>query len=144
MPEHKSVAVNKRWPFERWQVVVAQLRQGGHEVVQFRAGGGRVLSGVREIKTPTFRKALAVLQHARLFMGCEGGLHHGAAAVNIPAVVLFGGFIHPRTTGYDMHANIFTGGTEGCGRFTECEHCKQAMLAITPQMVIAEAERFLT
>jgi ADP-heptose:LPS heptosyltransferase len=99
---------------------------------------------VREIKTPTFRKALAVLQHAKLFMGCEGGMHHGAAAVGIGAVVLFGGFISPATTGYDFHANIFTGeGGVACGKIIDCEHCKQAMRAITVERVLGEARKLI-
>lgn len=142
VPEQKSVANNKRWPFERWQSVADQLRKEGHEIVQFRHSGGRALSGVREIKTPTFRKALAVLQHAKLFMGCEGGMHHGAASVAIPAVVLFGGFIPPSSTGYEFHANIFTGG-EACGKIVECEHCKQAMRAITVERVLGEARKLI-
>lgn len=142
VPEEKSVAVNKRWPFERWQIVADQLRKEGHEIVQFRHRGGRALQGVHEIKTPTFRKALTVLGHARMFLGCEGGMHHGAAAVGIGAVVLFGGFISPRTTGYGFHSNLFTAANgEACGSLNECEHCKQAMLAITPDMVLTEARR---
>lgn len=162
VPEEKSVAVNKRWPFERWQIVADQLRKEGHEVVQFRHRGGRALQGVREIKTQTFRKALAVLSHAKLFIGCEGGLHHGAAATALDAsgnlladpklaVVLFGGFIHPRTTGYDFHSNLFTGAGRkddkgrdaGCGSLTECGHCKTAMLSISPEAVLAEARKRL-
>lgn len=75
-------------------------------------------------------------------MGCEGGMHHGSAAVGIPAVVLFGGFIHPRTTGYESHANIFTGG-RACGSIKPCAHCRQAMLAISVERVLGEAHKLI-
>lgn len=144
MPEQKSVANNKRWPFERWQAVADQLRKEGHEIVQFRHSGGRALSGVREIKTPTFRKAAAVLANASLFLGCEGGLHHASAAVSTGGVVLFGGFIHPRTTGYGLHSNIFTAPDgKACGKIVDCEHCKRAMRAITVERVLGEARQLI-
>ena len=117
--------------------------QDGYEIKQFAHGGESILRGAQPIKTPTFRKALAVLQHAKMFLGHEGGMHHGAAAVGIPAVVLFGGFIHPRTTGYESHANIFTGGTEGCGSLNRCEHCLKAMLDISVEMVLADARKVM-
>lgn len=142
-PKQKSVSVNKQWPLDRWQRVCDQLIQDGYSVKQFAHSGEPILRGAQPIKTPTFRKALAVLRHSKMFLGHEGGMHHGAAAVGIPAVVLFGGFIHPRTTGYESHANIFTGGEEGCGSLHRCEHCLEAMQAISVEMVLREAKRFL-
>ncbi len=92
----------------------------------------------RQIKTRSFREALAVLSRAALYVGPEGGLHHGAAALNVPAVVIFGGYISPRTTGYDDHVNIFTGDV-ACGRMQPCEHCKEAMSRITADQVFRSA-----
>lgn len=91
---------------------------------------------------PSFAHALAVLCAARAAVLPEGGLHHGAAAVGCKAVVIFGGFISPAVTGYDQHRNIFTGG-EACGNRDSCDHCRQAMAKITPQMVLRELEQIL-
>lgn len=141
VPRHKSVAINKLWPLERYQQVVYVLRKRGFKIVQFVYGARNVsrIAGAYHISSPSFRHALAVMQRSRLFIGSEGGMHHGAAAVGIPAVVLFGGFISPDVTGYDTHKNIFVGG-DACGSLTPCPHCRQAMLSITADQVIAEVD----
>jgi ADP-heptose:LPS heptosyltransferase len=103
-------------------------------VVQFAVGRDR-LSGVRTLQTTSFRHSLAVLARAALVICPEGGLHHGAAAMGAPAVVLFGGFIPPQVTGYETHANL-TGGAKACGQLAPCQHCRAAMDAITVDAVI--------
>lgn len=144
VPVFKSVAVNKQWPVGRYDEVARHLMAQGREVVQFiygpPHGPGHRLPGVRQIKAPDFRHALAVLARASLYVGPEGGLHHGAAAspIGIPAVVIFGGMISPDITGYASHTNIFTGG-EACGSLTPCEHCRKALDAITVDQVCAAA-----
>lgn len=130
VPAFKSVAPNKQWPRERYQAVVDALVKAGREVVQFQYDGARPLVGARYIPTGSFRRGLAILQRAALYIGPEGGLHHGAAAVGVPAVVLFGGFIPPAVTGYDGHANLTGDATEFCGSFYACDHCRRAMAAI--------------
>lgn len=141
VPAYKGCASNKTWPLERYITVVQSLKRKGHNVQQFRHTGG-TLPGVGTIQAPTFRHALAVLSQAALYVGPEGGLHHGAAAVGIPAVVIFGGFIPPQVTGYDSHTNL-TGGAEACGSLTPCVHCAEAMLAIKSKHVIDAAKEFL-
>lgn len=139
----KQVAPNKDWGFDRYQVVADRLRNIGCRVMQFHHISGRPkLDRVEVALTHSFRDALAIMSHAALYVGPEGGLHHGAAAVGIPAVVLFGGFIPPQVTGYSTHTNL-TGGAEACGRYTPCQHCKEAMAAIAEDEVIASAERHL-
>lgn len=138
----KPQSQNKKWP--HYLRVAAHLGAEGHEIRQFRRPGQRdgLIPGVRTIETPSFRAAAAVLARAALYIGPEGGLHHAAAAVNTPAVVLFGGFISPKTTGYDDHVNIFTGG-QACGSLQPCDHCRQAMAKITAGMVIEGAKAAL-
>lgn len=123
---------NKDWGFERWQAVVS-----AHEptlFIQVGPANARRLEGVEFVETTNFRLAAAVLAHSRAFVGAEGGLHHAAAAVSTPAVVLFGGFISPDITGYPTHKNLFTGGT-ACGSRYACAHCRTAMSRITPEDV---------
>jgi hypothetical protein len=143
VPRHKTVAKNKDWGALRYQAVSQELAAAGQRVIQFNydATRGR-LAGAQALRTPTFRHALAVLARAALYIGPEGGLHHGAAAVGIPAVVLFGGFIPPEVTGYPSHANL-TGGAVACGKLTACSHCKQAMAAISVNKVVTAAQRYL-
>ncbi|ULK98853.1 glycosyltransferase family 9 protein [Bradyrhizobium sp. I71] len=134
VPQFKSVAPNKTWPLERYQEVADRLMRAGHAVRQFDYKGGRRLERVKGIATPSFRHALAVLSRAALYVGPEGGLHHGAAAVDVRGVVLFGGFIPPEVTGYDSHVNL-TGGAEACGSFNRCAHCEAAMARISVEEV---------
>lgn len=137
LPEWKACAPNKRWPVDRYQRVASSLIESGIKVLQLSYGGRHVLRGVRQVRTVTFRDALAVLERAALYVGPEGGLHHGAAALGVGGVVLFGGWIPPQVTGYDSHCNISRG--EACGMLHECLHCRDAMLSITCDEVFEAA-----
>jgi ADP-heptose:LPS heptosyltransferase len=131
---------NKRWPIERWLRLADALRARGYRLAQFP--GDTQLPEVEQIATPTFRHAAAVLAGARAAVLHEGGLHHAAAAVKTRAVVIYGGYISPRQTGYELHANLFTGG-DACGMRMPCAHCRMAMAAITVESVITALESLL-
>ncbi len=136
----KASADNKDWGRPRYQAVVDRLRAAGQRVVQFHhaASVTAPLAGVEALETMSFRDALALLSHAALYVGAEGGLHHGAAAMDVSGVVLFGGFIPPSVTGYPGHANL-TGGAEACGSLNACSHCKAALAAISVDEVVEAA-----
>ncbi len=141
-PRTKACWANKQWPVERYVAVAADLRAKGHRVVQF-SGDAPPVSGCGEvISNQTFRKALAVLSHAALYVGPEGGLHHGAAAVGTKAVVIFGGWPDPRSSGYDQHRNL-AAPDAGCGTISPCNHCRVAMNNITVDKVIYAATKEL-
>jgi len=137
-PSGKSPVANKQWPFARYELVARTLRAEGLEVVQLHYPGARPLKAARTIPCPSFRHALAVLEGACLYVGGEGGMHHGAAAVGVGGVVLFGGFVPPQVTGYAVHANL-TGGAEACGSLAPCEHCREAMDRIEVEEVVEHA-----
>lgn len=139
VPSWKTVASNKQWPVERYDAVALTLRIIGYDVVQFDYGPGHRIAAARQVKTHDFRRGAATLSRAALYIGPEGGLHHAAAAVKTPAVVLFGGFIPPAVTGYDDHTNL-DGGAEACGSLSPCRHCRGAMAAISADEVIAAAK----
>lgn len=142
-PTIKSEASpNKDWGWSRWAALAATLLGRGLRVAQVGASGTRTLPGVELIRTGGFREAAAVLAASRLAVLPEGGLHHAAAALGVPAVVIFGGFISPRQTGYDRHINLFTGGSP-CGMRIPCRHCADAMSAIRPERVASECLRLL-
>jgi ADP-heptose:LPS heptosyltransferase len=107
--------------------LVERLRKDGHRVIEIGDG----------LKAPDFRHALAVMERAALYIGPEGGLHHGAAAVGTKAVVLFGAWIPPQVTGYDSHINIATG--KACGSLKACPHCAEAMASISVDQVFEAA-----
>lgn len=142
VPKFKGCAPNKQWPVDRYEAVASALKNAGHDVVQFVHGTGHRIKDARPVSTSNFRDALAALSRAAIYIGPEGGLHHGAAAVGVPAVVLFGGFIPPQVTGYDSHINL-TGGAEACGSLNRCDHCSKAMAAIPVDEVLQSALKVL-
>lgn len=133
---------NKDWGWTRWQGLADALARQGQRVAQLAPPGARLLAGVDPIRTPSFRAACAVLAQARLAVLPEGGLHHAAAALGTPSIVIFGGYISPAQTGYPHQANLFTGGTP-CGMRRPCRHCAQAMARITADAVLAEVRLLL-
>lgn len=121
---------NKDWGFERWQEVV---NRSPYEFIQ---GKGRKLDGVTQVDTERFRDACALLSRSRLFVGPDGGMHHAAAALGLPAVVVWGGLVGPEVLGYDTHTNLRGKGVRSCGNHKPCEHCRDAMNKVTVDMVI--------
>lgn len=132
---------NKDWGWSRWQALVAS--RPDWPWLQVGAPGAARLNGVRFLETSDFRQAMAVLAGCRFAVLPEGGLHHAAAAVGVPAVVIYGGYISPAQTGYKLHRNLFTG-VVPCGERQVCAHCTQAMAAITPEWVIDELHALIT
>jgi hypothetical protein len=134
---NKPCGPNKQWPIERWAALRGALRQRGFMVCQFEYGRPNIVAA--QIRTPTFRHAAALLKRACVAVLPEGGLHHAAAAVGIPTVVLFGGFVPPSVLGYEGHVNL-TGGATACGSFNRCSHCVTAMASIPVDTVVAAVE----
>jgi len=137
VPQQKSVKVNKQWPFDRWQKVADLLMAANLHVVQLVYPGALYrLDGVHHVRCENFRMACAILSRAALFIGHEGGMHHAAAALDIPGVVIFGGFIPPQVTGYPLHHNLTGLDTIACGSLHKCDHCAACMEAITVDEVM--------
>lgn len=135
-----GASVNKDWGFDRWQ----RLVELAPDIPWLQIGPADTtrLPGVRFVQTPTIFDAFAVLSFATAAVLPEGGLHHAAAAVGTRAVVIYGGFISPRQTGYDRHINLFTGGIP-CGYRVPCPHCREAMAGISPEMVLKNLRSIL-
>lgn len=93
-----NASPNKQWGWQRWQALVDAAP--GLPWAQMAPAGAPVLAGVEAIRTADFPAAAGVLATARAAVLPEGGLHHAAAALQVPAVVLFGGMTSPRNTGY--------------------------------------------
>lgn len=124
------LGTNKDWGFDNWQSVVDAFPE-----IRFIQGPGRKLNNVEQVETVSFRDACALLARASLFVGTDGGLHHAAAALGKRAVVVWGGYTHPRNLGYDFHRNVHAN-VEPCGMLVECSHCKKAMKSISVQSVV--------
>lgn len=126
-PNCKEPNGNKAWPFHCWQELVNSMGPGGF--IQVGSPGSRQLNGVDFLPT-TFRQAMAVQDVSAGFVGCEGALHHSAAAQGVPSVVLWSHFIDPRFTGYGNQTNI-RHAVGWCGNRVFCQGCKDSMNAIT-------------
>ena len=135
VPEVKKIGHgNKDWGPIYWQQLDSMIWSHGVQfgrAVQCGQSGSRWLNHATAAVTPTFRHALAVLSVCRAVVTTEGGLMHGAAAVDTPAVVIWSEFISPEITGYPQHRNLRKAG-EPCGRRTDCPSCRKSLTAITP------------
>jgi len=118
--------INKQW--HSYGEVADRLLSEHRRVVQFVYNSTSYrLPGATLIQTPSFRYAATILAHASLFIGPEGGMAHAAAALNVPAVVLFGGWGPPAVLGYDSNTNLTGGETHFCGQLEPCTQCAAAM-----------------
>jgi ADP-heptose:LPS heptosyltransferase len=89
----------------------------------------------------SYLEACGVIANADAYLGCEGGQHHAAAALTKPAVVIFGGWISPITTGYSFQSNMYVGKMDyACGSLKVCDHCLDAMARITVEHVKSALE----
>tara|TARA_Y100000310_G_scaffold160700_1_gene160540 strand:- start:5081 stop:6025 length:945 start_codon:yes stop_codon:yes gene_type:complete len=131
---------HKGWPFDRWQDVVDAFP--GVTFIQFN--GQRVLRGVHQLITPTFRQAMGVLSGAGAFLGTDGGLHHAAAALDVPAIVLWGHYSSPQVFGYNDQVNLRHEDGLGCGYvWKECRECNESMLKISVDEVVDSFKELL-
>lgn len=134
---------NKQWGFERWQEFARIASAAGFHLTQIGRVGTRPLQHSVLIAIEGFRQTCAVLANARAYVGHEGGMHHAAAALGVPGVVIFGGFIATETTGYPIHRNLGVHVGDACGMRIPCEHCARVMAGITPEKVLAELREVL-
>jgi len=128
---------NKDWGWIRWSKLALLLQAANVRVTQVGGPHTPMLQGAELVQTSTFRQACAVLSTARACVLPEGGLHHAAAALDVPAVVIYGGFISPAQTGYAGQVSLFTG-SEPCGMRVKCGHCAEAMAKIAPEAVFKQ------
>lgn len=138
-PHTKVADGNKAWYWDRWQAVVDETPE--HRYVQTGPFNTRHLRDVEGVPT-TFRQAAAILSVARAFLGTEGALHHAAAALSVPAVVLWSEFISPEITGYEQHHNL-RHASSSCGARVPCVGCRLSMEMITVEEVLQHLEEVI-
>lgn len=136
-PHTKATASpNKHYPFEWWQKIVDASPL---PVVQLLAeDADKRLHGAVHIHTIHFRLAASAIKHARLVVCSEGGSHHMAASMGVPAVVYFGSFVPPEVTGYPIHRNLAVATESGaCGNYRPCKHCENSLAKAPPDVVLS-------
>ena len=141
--KHKA-SPNKQWGLENWKRLIALGRE--FRWVQIGAAALLRIRGAEEIPTFNFWDACGALAGARAAVLHEGALHHAAASTGTLCVVIYGGFISPRVTGYAGQAPLFVESERwplGCGMRVPCGHCRDAMDQITPETVLGALRSLL-
>lgn len=132
---------NKSWHWDGW-VAVAEELSASFDLLQNGVPKKSLPFG-RHITASGPRRALQAVANASLVITTDGFLHHAAAALGVPAVVLWGARMNPRILGYESHENLYTGDGSSCGALSPCGHCREGMKRITPDMVIEAARKVL-
>lgn len=136
----KTASVNKNWGAHNFEQVIKNLPMPVYQLLE--NNGQHIIDGAIPLYTLNFRLAASIISGAKFVLCNEGGAHHMAASMNIPAVVIFGSFTPPEVTGYNFHENISVETEEGyCGKYDACPHCQSAMKQITPDIVRNRIEK---
>jgi hypothetical protein len=139
----KKASPNKDWGLERWKELIKRCPE-----LRWICIGEQAMPRIRGaeyIPTPEFWDAVGAVSGARAVVVHEGALHHVAASFGTPAVVIRGGFISPRVTGYAGQSSLYVESDAwpvGCGMRTPCGHCRGAMGEITPALPRRRSENF--
>ena len=136
----RGASPNKNWGFRRFQSLVDARPETPWAQCDH---GTPILDGVEAIGTSSFREACAILSGAVAAVLPEGGLHHAAAALGIPAVVIFGAYIPPRITGYESHINLARDLPDVAGFNRPDPRAKAALASITVEEVSAALDTIL-
>jgi ADP-heptose:LPS heptosyltransferase len=123
---------NKNWGEENWIKLIDNLKDK-YLIIQSVHEKAKKMDGVFYSENEfDFRTACAVLSNCDMYLGNEGGFGHAAAALNKKALIYFGGWISPQSTGYDMHENIYYDDSNSpCGAIGYlCDHCEKARQSI--------------
>lgn len=124
---------NKDWGHTNWKELILRLKDN-YLIIQSKHEKSKKYNGTYySLEEFDFRTACAVIRECDLFLGQEGGFGHAAAALGKKAVIYFGGWIHPKVTGYNFHENIYYDHPNSpCGSVGYiCKHCEQARQSIT-------------
>ena len=132
---------NKEWGADNWTTLSRLINAGAH-IVQVGGGSDTLFPGATDLRGQTSLRDLgAIIAQARLFIGLEGFMMHLARAVGTRAVIVYGGWIDPATSGYAENVNLFTSlPCSPCGFSNHCDFDRECMRRITPEEV-AEAVR---
>lgn len=134
----KLASPNKSYGFDRWAAVIKNFPIPVYQLIQDYSE--KILPGALVLYTPHLYHALAMIKDAAVVMCNEGGTHHMAASLKVPAVVFFGSFIPPSVTGYSFHYNIGIESPHGyCGKWTRCKECDELKKTIEPNTIREKA-----
>ena len=140
--------VVKDWPEARWRAALAVLGRD-FELVHLGDAREPEFPGVQRFAgTLSLRESLAVLAQARVHVGADSFLMHGANGLGVPSVIVFGGSRTPANLGYAANVNLFAPMT--CGpcwlhpsRGEHCAHGIACMERISVEEVVAAVRQLV-
>ncbi len=131
----------RKWEYESWQDVVYRfkIRYPNTNICQIGLSSSDLLDCVTDLRgfTRSFREACLLIKSADLFICTDGGLMHGARAVNTRTIVIWGGVNEPKFLGYPddqiiIHKKVKCA---PCGNFGWCDNEKICMREISSNEV---------
>ena len=136
---------NKNWGEENWKKLIKKLQEE-YLIIQSAHETAKKIDGIFYSENEfDFRTACAVLNNCDIYLGNEGGFGHVAAALNKKALIYFGGWISPQSTGYAMHENIYYNDLGSpCGAIGYlCDHCEKARQNIKAEFLEEKVKSIL-
>src|SRR5262245_44647719 len=122
--------INKDWGNGKYEALAKALMDRGYMVVQCTHDNTRrKIPGAHYVPSPLFRNAARIMSRASLIIAPEGANHHAAAALGIPAIILWGDW-SPQSMGYDDQIK-FGPDAIACGITATCSHCRDVFNRIT-------------
>jgi ADP-heptose:LPS heptosyltransferase len=87
----------------------------------------------------SLRQVFQVLKQCTGFAGLEGFLMHAATVMEVPSVIIYGGFTAPWQTGYEVNVNLYNPvPCAPCWLESKCPYDKRCLEEITPRQVCRE------
>jgi heptosyltransferase I len=140
----------KRWPAERYGEVARKLAQLGFDpLINFGPGeenlAGAVKTSSHGAAKPvscTLAELIALTRRAQLLIGGDTGPLHLAAALNAPAVAIFGPTNPARNGPYGTHSIVLRSASSQTSHSHRAE-IDPSLLEITPDQVLDAARELL-
>ncbi len=137
---------NKDWPDAHWETLIDRLlswctiiETGTGDFERRPRAGPNYLDLVGRTTIPQLVAAIAA---ADLHVAPDTGTVHVAAAVGIPAVVIFGGYVHPDCLAYPGNINFYSPvPCAPCWLRDPCPFDKKCLHMITPTDVESAVKR---
>lgn len=137
---------SKQYSLKKWQNIVNNIYKK-IPVVQMSLPKKKILQNVINIsdKINNFREACLLIKYANLFISTEGGLMHGANAVNTKSIIIFFPLFDPRYTKYDNVIDIWIKSDKhfNCFKTPICDECRKLMDDHNEQIIIDRINTFV-
>jgi len=136
----------KEWGASNFQKLVELFPQ--LNFVQIGTPAVNLLRGVIDARGEEIRKVALIMKRSSFFIGLEGGLMHLAKAVGTKSIIVYGGLISPKISGYGENINVYNNVdcspcfSHSQGTLGQCESMK-CMKGITVEMVAKKIAKWL-